>query len=275
MDALALTNLRKTYGPLAAVDDLTFSVPRGETFALLGPNGAGKSTAIEICEGHRRATSGEVRILGQDPAHPTPAWLAKIGIVLQSGSLPDTATVAELIRHHAGFYPNPLAPDDVIDAVGLTSKAGSRLSKLSGGQRRRVDVALGIIGRPELLFLDEPTTGFDPEARREFWGLIRSLGDDGTTIVLTTHYLDEAEHLADRAGVIAAGRLVYLGSLSELGATHTSTVTWTDAAGRHHAHSTQSPARFIREHFTTEPHDLTVTKPTLEERYLTLIGAVA
>jgi len=172
---------------------------------LLGPNGAGKSTTIEILEGYRDRSSGEASVLGVDPGKGGTAWRARLGIVLQSTGESGNVTVREQLSHFAGFYPNPRSVDEVIAAVGLESKAGTLIRKLSGGQQRRVDVALGIIGNPELLFLDEPTTGFDPEARRQFWQLIRGLKHNGTTILLTTHYLDEAAQLGDRAGIIAAG----------------------------------------------------------------------
>jgi ABC-2 type transport system ATP-binding protein len=189
---IEVRDLRKTYGAMVAVDGVSFDIHRGETFALLGPNGAGKSTTIEILEGYRRRSSGEVRVLGVDPGRGGLDWKARLGIVLQSSGESGNVTVGEQLRHFAALYPNPRSVDEVIAAVGLESKAGVLIRKLSGGQRRRVDVAVGIIGAPELLFLDEPTTGFDPEARRNFWQLIRTLQSEGTTILLTTHYLDEA-----------------------------------------------------------------------------------
>src|SRR4029453_9365155 len=198
--AIRATGLRKTYARRAAVDGLDLEVHRGEVFSLLGPNGAGKSTTVEILEGYRSRDGGDVSVLGQDPARATAEWKSRIGIVLQR--VDDLAqsselTVREWVGATAAYFPDPLAPDEAIELVGLAEKRDARASSLSGGQRRRLDVALGIVGRPELLFLDEPTTGFDPEARRQFWGLIESLADAGTTILLTTHYLDEAEHLAD------------------------------------------------------------------------------
>ncbi len=203
--AVQVRELRKQYGQKTAVDGVSFDIRPGETFALLGPNGAGKSTTIEILEGYRSRTGGEVSVLGTDPAKGGLDWKARLGIVLQSTGETGLVTVAEQLKHFAGFYPNPRDVDEVIAAVGLEPQAKTRIAKLSGGQQRRVDVALGIIGRPELLFLDEPTTGFDPEARRHFWQVIRGLKAEGTTILLTTHYLDEAAQLADRAGVIAGG----------------------------------------------------------------------
>ena len=208
--AISVRGLRKAYGDNVAVAGVDLDVHRGEVFALLGPNGAGKTTTVEILEGYRRRDAGEVAVLGVDPAQPGDAGLARprVGIVLQGTGEFDELTVAEVVRHFSGFYPDADDPAKVIERVGLAAKAKARTHTLSGGQKRRLDVALGIIGRPELLFLDEPTTGFDPEARREFWELIRDLAAAGTTIVLTTHYLDEAESLADRVGVIAGGRLV-------------------------------------------------------------------
>jgi ABC-2 type transport system ATP-binding protein len=183
---VSVRNLRKNYGAFVALDGVSFDIERGETFALLGPNGAGKSTTIEILEGYRDRSSGEVSVLGVDPQHGGLGWKARLGIALQSSGESGNVTVREQLAHFARLYPNSHDVDEVIAAVGLTEKARTRIKALSGGQRRRVDVALGLIGRPELLFLDEPTTGFDPEARREFWELIRSLKRDGTTILLTS-----------------------------------------------------------------------------------------
>src|SRR5689334_11359559 len=199
--AIEVRGLRKVYGDNVAVDGVDLTVAAGEIFALLGPNGAGKTTTVEILEGYRRRDAGDVRVLGVDPAVEDAAarrWRQRVGIVLQGTGEFDELTVGEVVRHFARFYPEPDDPAKVIDRVGLTEKTGSRTHTLSGGQKRRLDVALGIVGRPELLFLDEPTTGFDPEARRDFWGLIRDLRAAGTTIVLATHYLEEAEALADR-----------------------------------------------------------------------------
>src|SRR3954454_9046199 len=217
MTVIEVKGLRKTYRGHEAVRGIDLSVPGGEVFALLGPNGAGKTTTVEILEGHRRRDGGEVRVLGADPGTAGRDWRARIGIVLQDADDAADLTVAEMVRHVAGFYPAPRPADDVMDLVGLTEKRGSRIRTLSGGQRRRVDVALGIVGRPELLFLDEPTTGFDPEARRRFWQLIRTLAGEGTTILLTTHYLDEAEALAVRLAVIVDGRIVAEGTPATLG----------------------------------------------------------
>ncbi len=185
--AVWVRNLGKSYGAVTAVDGIDLDISRGEVFALLGPNGAGKTTTVEILEGFRHRDRGTVAVLGQDPARPSRTWRARIGIVLQPASAGPELTVLEMVRHFAGFYPEPRPPAEVVDLVGLTGKSKARVASLSGGQARRLDVALGIVGRPELLFLDEPTTGFDPEARRQFWGLIAQLRADGVTIVLTTH----------------------------------------------------------------------------------------
>ena len=269
-------DLRKSYGSFTAVDGITFDIARGETFALLGPNGAGKSTTIEILEGYRDRTGGEVSVLGVDPQHGGLDWKARLGIVLQSGGESGNVTVREQLAHFAKFYPNPRDVDDTIAAVGLTEKAKTRIKALSGGQRRRVDVALGVIGRPELLFLDEPTTGFDPEARREFWELIRSLKRDGTTILLTTHYLDEAAQLGDRAGVIAGGKLIALGGIDELGGADARVpiVRWRDASGAHEEKTTE-PASVVARLFAStgrEPEGLEVIRPGLEDIYLGLVA---
>ena len=207
---VSIRGLVKRYGDHVAVDGLDLDIHRGEVFALLGPNGAGKTTTVEVLEGHRRADAGEVSVLGEDPGSAGQAWRSRIGIVSQTSKESPELTVEEMVRHFAAYYPSPRDPDEVIASVGLEEKRRARAAKLSGGQRRRLDVALGMVGDPELLFLDEPTTGFDPEARRQFWQLVRDLRTGGTTILLTTHYLDEAEQLADRVGVIARGRLVAL-----------------------------------------------------------------
>jgi ABC-2 type transport system ATP-binding protein len=274
--AIHVRGLRKSYGDVAAVADVDLDIPHGEIFALLGPNGAGKTTTVEILEGYRRRDAGEVRVLGVDPAQADDAWRARIGLVLQSTGEFEDLTVGEVIHHFARYYPDPADPDEVIARVGLTEKASARTHTLSGGQKRRLDVGLGIIGRPELLFLDEPTTGFDPEARREFWDLIRDLSGAGTTILLTTHYLEEAEALADRVGVIAAGRLVAVAPPADLGdrASAPATVSWRDGDGTARSVRTDTPAaqvaKLVGEY--GEPAGLTVTRPTLEDVYLEMIG---
>ena len=216
MPAIEVRDLRKEYGDVRAVDGLGFHVATGEVYALLGENGAGKSTVVEILEGHRTATSGVVEVLGVDPAHAGRDFRDRIGIVLQSSGVEAEFSVREVIELYGGCYRNARPLDEVVALVGLEEKVDARVGSLSGGQRRRVDLALGIVGRPELLFLDEPTTGFDPSARRRSWDLIEALGEDGTTVLLTTHYLDEAEHLADRVGVLSAGRMIAEGSPDEL-----------------------------------------------------------
>ena len=275
--AVRIRGLRKAYGAVTAVDGIDLDIARGETFALLGPNGAGKSTTIEILEGYRIRTSGEVSVLGVDPVHGDLDWKSRLGVVLQSATESGVFTVREQLAHFARFYPNPRDVEEVIAAVGLESKARTRLSKLSGGQRRRVDVALGIIGRPELLFLDEPTTGFDPEARREFWELIRRLKSEGTTILLTTHYLDEAAQLGDRAGIIAGGRLVDVGPVDTLGGheARIPLVRWLDPDGTPREVRTERPAELVASlaRLGTEPDRLEVIRPSLEDIYLRLVHA--
>ena len=279
MDSFAsvrVRGLRKSYGDTAAVDGVDLDIHHGEVFALLGPNGAGKTTTVEILEGYRKRDGGEVAVLGTDPSEGGREWRSRIGIVLQSNADASELSVRETIRHFAAYYPSPKDPDEVIESVGLTEKAGARLRQLSGGQRRRVDVALGIVGNPELIFLDEPTTGFDPEARRQFWKLISGLAHSGTTILLTTHYLDEAEALANRVGVIAAGRIRAIDAPAELGgrATAKATVSWLAADGRRSV-PTDTPVRVVTElaaQFGGEVPELTVTRPSLEDIYLAMIG---
>ena len=272
---IEVRDLRKDYGGFSAVDGISFDIRRGETFALLGPNGAGKSTTIEILEGYRHRTSGEVHVLGVDPQRGGLDWKARLGIVLQSTGEAGNFTVRELLAEFAGYYPHPRDIDEVIAAVGLEQKQRSRAGKLSGGQQRRLDVALGIIGRPEMLFLDEPTTGFDPEARRQFWDLIRSLKAEGTSILLTTHYLDEAAQLGDRAAVIVGGRIAAIGEIDEIGGpdARTPMVRWLDSAGVRHETRTATPGALVAElqGASGEPHALEVVRPTLEDIYLGLI----
>ncbi|MFF1610073.1 ABC transporter ATP-binding protein [Amycolatopsis sp. NPDC058278] len=273
--AVSVRGLRKQYPGHLAVAGLDLEIAQGEVFSLLGPNGAGKTTTVEILEGHRRRTAGEVTVLGEDPGKAGRAWRARLGIVLQTATDAAELSVAETVRHFAKYYPDPRDPDEVIEKVGLTEKAGTRIKALSGGQRRRVDVALGIIGRPELLFLDEPTTGFDPEARRQFWALISDLAAEGTTILLTTHYLDEAEALADRVAVIARGEIVAQDTPQNLGgrAAAEATVRWIDERGEH-VERTAYPTKLVTELSAGggELAGLTVTRPSLEDIYLDLIG---
>jgi ABC-2 type transport system ATP-binding protein len=207
-DVVVVRGLTKRYGDVRAVDDVGFTIAAGEVFALLGPNGAGKTTTVEILEGHRDRDAGEVSVVGFDPATGGRPYRERIGIVLQDAGFDEEFSVRELVTMYAGLYPRCRDVDAVIDAVGLSDKAGARTKVLSGGQRRRLDLALGVVGDPELLFLDEPTTGFDPSARRRAWELIGSLREAGTTVLLTTHYMEEAEVLADRVAVMAEGRLI-------------------------------------------------------------------
>ncbi|MFO7691255.1 MAG: ABC transporter ATP-binding protein [Cryobacterium sp.] len=270
-------DLRKSYGRFEVLRGVSFDIEQGETFALLGPNGAGKSTLIEILEGYRARSGGEVTVLGVDPHQGDLAWKARLGIVSQSGAESGSATVTEQLRHFARFYPHARDVSEVIDAAGLREKAKTRISKLSGGQRRRVDVALGIIGRPDLLFLDEPTTGFDPEARRQFWGVIGGLKAEGATILLTTHDLDEAAHLGDRAGIIADGELIDTGTIDEIGGRQARVplVRWRDDTGARRVERTPEPARFVArlvaDRNGAEPDDLDIVRPTLEDVYLDLV----
>jgi ABC-2 type transport system ATP-binding protein len=217
MPAVVVEELRKSYGSLWAVDGLSFTIEAGEIFALLGPNGAGKTTTVEILEGHRARTSGTVSVLGHDPQTGGRDYRERVGIVLQEAGFDEDFTPRELVSLYARLYPRQLGVDDVLELVGLEEKRDARVKTLSGGQRRRLDLALGLVGDPDLLFLDEPTTGFDPTARRKAWELVENLRGLGKTVLLTTHYLDEAEHLADRVAVIIRGRLVAIGTPDELG----------------------------------------------------------
>ncbi|WP_086662683.1 ABC transporter ATP-binding protein [Lentzea kentuckyensis] len=273
MNAIRVRGLRKAYKGHQAVAGVDLDVARGEVFAVLGPNGAGKTTSVEILEGHRDRDGGEVSVLGVDPAKGGREWRSKLGIVLQSATDAATLTVREAVQHYAKYYADPRDPEEIIDLVGLTEKAKARAGTLSGGQRRRLDVALGIIGRPELVFLDEPTTGFDPEARRQFWGLIKLLAAEGTTILLTTHYLDEAEALADRVAVLAGGKIVAEGTPQTLGgrAHADATVRWLSDRGYTEI-KTSEPTKAIAELSRDgELAELTVTRPSLEDVYLELI----
>jgi ABC-2 type transport system ATP-binding protein len=219
MPAISVKALCKSYGELRAVDDVSFLVERGQVFALLGPNGAGKTTAIEILEGFLRRDGGEVQVLGVDPGHRRQQrWLrTRIGVVLQELAVEPFFTVRQVLERNSGFYPDPRPIDEVIELVGLSEKAGTKIKRLSGGQQRRLDIGLGIIGNPELLFLDEPTTGLDPAARRTTWDLIRALSSEGTTVVLSSHYMDEVEALAQSVAVLARGRIVASGPPSSIG----------------------------------------------------------
>jgi len=276
---IEVKGLVKRYDDFTAVAGIDLAIEAGEIFALLGPNGAGKTTTVEILAGFRAPDSGTVSVLGFDPATKGDAgraWRNRIGIVLQTASDAGSFKVREIVKHFSNFYANPRDVDQVIEAVGLTEKQNSLVLELSGGQRRRLDVALGIIGNPELLFLDEPTTGFDPEARRAFWSLIRDLKAGGTTILLTTHYLDEAEELADRVAVITAGKIIEVSTPALLGGRSTSkaTVSWLGDSGLESEESDNPTAVVTRlaAQFGGEIPELVITRPTLEDTYLKMIG---
>ena len=279
MSLIEVKDLKKSYGDVHAVRGVDLEIAHGEIFSLLGPNGAGKTTTVEILEGFRTRDSGTVSVLGFDPqtrGHESRIWRNRIGIVLQSSADAGDLTVLETIDHFSGYYSNPRNVDEVIHSVGLEEKENALIRTLSGGQRRRLDVALGIIGNPELLFLDEPTTGFDPEARRSFWGLIQNLRSGGTTIVLTTHYLDEAEALADRVAVINNGVIIEVSTPAELGgrATSQATVTWRDGETVKSQRS-DNPTELVTKlssHFGGEVPELVVSRPSLEDIYLEMIG---
>lgn len=273
--AISVDDLTKTYGNLPAVNGISFDVNYGETFVILGPNGAGKSTTIEILEGFRKRSSGEVQVLGEDPARADRKFRSRIGIVQQSAGDLGRLSVREIISHFASLYPNPRPVEQVLAAVGLEAKSNEPVRKLSGGQQHRVDVALGLIGNPEVLFLDEPTTGFDPEVRRQFWEVIRGLKSEGMTIVLTTHYLDEAEELGDRGLVIVGGQVAADGEISQLGGpgARIPEVTWVEN-GQLQITKSEHPAWFIGElsqRLGAEPQGLQVRIPDLEQIYLGIL----
>jgi len=281
MSLIEVKGLKKSYGDVHAVRGVDLEIAQGEIFSLLGPNGAGKTTTVEILEGFRTRDAGSVSVLGFDPqtrGHESRISRNRIGIVLQSSSDAGDLTVIETIKHFSGYYSNPRNVDEVIHSVGLKEKEGALIRNLSGGQRRRLDVALGIIGNPELLFLDEPTTGFDPEARRAFWALIQQLRSDGTTILLTTHYLDEAEALADRVAVINSGVIIEVSTPADLGgrATSQATVQWRDGDSIK-SEKTDNPTALVSSlssTFNGEIPELIVTRPSLEDIYLEMIGGV-
>jgi len=279
MSLIEVKDLTKSYGDVHAVRGIDLNIEQGEIFSILGPNGAGKTTTVEILEGFRTRDSGTVSVLGFDPnsrGHQSREWRNRIGIVLQTSGDAGDLTVFETINHFHGYYSNPREVDEVINSVGLKEKEDALIRNLSGGQRRRLDVALGIIGNPELIFLDEPTTGFDPEARRAFWSLIKSLRSDGATIVLTTHYLDEAEALADRVAVINKGVIAEISTPTELGgrATSQATVQWRDG-NQIKSEKTENPTAVVAAlsaHFNGEIPELVVTRPSLEDIYIEMIG---
>jgi len=281
MSLIEVKGLTKNYGDVHAVRGIDLNIEQGEIFSILGPNGAGKTTTVEILEGFRTRDSGRVSVLGFDPntrGHQSREWRNRIGIVLQTSGDAGDLTVFETINHFHGYYSKPRDVDEVINSVGLKEKEHSLIRNLSGGQRRRLDVALGIIGNPELIFLDEPTTGFDPEARRAFWSLIKNLRSDGATIVLTTHYLDEAEALADRVAVINRGVIVEISTPTDLGgrATSQATVQWRDG-DQIKSEKTDNPTAVVSSlaaRFNGEIPELVVTRPSLEDIYLEMIGGV-
>jgi ABC-2 type transport system ATP-binding protein len=274
--AIEVRDLRKSYGSLEALRGISFEVRRGEVFGLLGPNGAGKTTCVEILEGYRERSGGDVTVLGIDPASRDRDFRARIGIVLQSSGFYPRATVRESVELMAKPYPHPRDPAETIRLVGLEEKADARLKTLSGGQQRRLDLALALVGDPELIFLDEPTTGFDPAARRAAWDVIRSLKALGKTVVLTTHYLDEAQSLSDRVAIVQGGRIVAHGAPSELTrASRTYRIAYTRDADRIEI-DTDDPTEVLHR-LTSEAlargerlEDLTVTRPSLEDVYLEL-----
>lgn len=297
--AIRVRGLRKAYGAFEAVRGIDLDVARGEVFALLGPNGAGKTTTVEILEGYRARSAGEVDVLGYDPARHEQALKQRIGIVLQSTGVERYLTVEETLDMYRGYFPDPLRTDDVLDVVGLREQRGVRVKRLSGGQQRRLDVAVGLIGNPELLFLDEPTTGFDPSARRQAWEMVRSLRAMGKTVFLTTHYMDEAQYLADRVAIIARGQVVAEGPPAALmgGEEAVTSVRFRPPEGAQGwpdlvpegvrsedgtvviETSTPTAVLFALTRWAVgqsiELGELTVARPSLEDVYLQLVGADA
>lgn len=295
MPVIEVRDLVKHYGAVKAVDGVAISVEAGEVFALLGPNGAGKSTVVEILEGHRTKTSGFVSVLGYDPAEAERSYRERIGIVLQETAVEQRLTVAEVIDVYGSMYSNRRQTGDLIELVGLEEKADSRIKALSGGQRRRLELALGIVGDPELIFLDEPTTGFDPSARRQAWSIIENLTALGKTVLLTTHYMDEAQHLADRVAVITKGKIVAEGTPETLGGRESATTLITFQMNGEPIEGLPSDGVTLSEngrvtvrslHPTSDLHRITgwaierdveldglsVTRPSLEDIYLELTG---
>ena len=273
---VSVNGLRKSYGEFEALKGVGFELRAGEVFGLLGPNGAGKTTTVEILEGYRPRDGGEVEVLGADPATAGLDWRARIGVVLQSSAMYENLTVAESLDQFAGYYERPRPTDEVIALIGLEEKRDDRVRRLSGGQRRRLDLGLALIGDPELIFLDEPTTGFDPGARRRAWETIRSLSALGKTILLTTHYLDEVEQLADRVAVLREGRIVAAGTVQELTQSTPATEIRYRENGREVVVRTEEPTRVLHEltaralEHGNELPGLEVRRPSLEEVYLSL-----
>ncbi len=281
--AILVRDLHKSYGDVEAVRGIDFEVARGEVFGLLGPNGAGKTTTVEVLEGYRDRSSGIVSVLGHDPAGRPRALRDRVGIVLQSSGVYRHVTVHEIVTHWAGFYPTPRNVDEVIDLAGLHESVDVRSRKLSGGQARRLDFALALIGDPELIFLDEPTTGFDPAARRAAWETIRALADLGKTVLLTTHYLDEAQALCDRVAIVKDGRVLAVGAPAALGVGASSRyrVSWRDEAGEAQTRETDDPTALLHQLTSAALargvglDDLSVTRPSLEDVYLELTAEAA
>ena len=280
--AILVRDLRKAYGENEAVRGIDFEVQRGEVFGLLGPNGAGKTTTVEILEGYRTRSDGIVSVLGHDPGRRPIELRQQVGIVLQSSGMYRHVTVREAIAHWARLYPHPRDVDEVIALAGLDGKQDAQIRTLSGGQARRVDFALALIGDPELVFLDEPTTGFDPAARRAAWEVIRQLADLGKTILLTTHYLDEAQALADRVAIIKGGRILAEGAPGELGANASRyRVVWRDEHGELQDRQTEDPTALLHQLTSAalargeQVRDLSVSRPSLEDVYLELTAEEA
>jgi ABC-2 type transport system ATP-binding protein len=280
--AILVRDLHKRYGENEAIRGIDFEVAAGEVFGLLGPNGAGKTTTVEILEGYRARTSGIASVLGHDPEQRSRELRSRVGIVLQSTGMYRHIAVREAIEHWARFYPSPRDVDEVLGLAGLTEKSGAYTRTLSGGQLRRLDFALALIGDPELIFLDEPTTGFDPAARRAAWDVIRSLQDLGKTVLLTTHYLDEAQALCDRVAIVKEGRIVAEGPPASLGAASSRyRVTWRDEHGELVTRETEDPTALLHQLTSAalargeRLRDLSVSRPTLEDVYLQLTAAEA
>jgi ABC-2 type transport system ATP-binding protein len=276
VSAIAVRDLRKSYGPYEALRGVSFEIEEGEVFGLLGPNGAGKTTTIEILEGYRTRDGGEVDVLGFDPERAASVFRERIGVVLQQSQLWPNLTVAETHRMFAGYYEHPRDVDEVIALVGITEKRDARVKTLSGGQKRRLDLGVALVGDPDLVFLDEPTTGFDPAARRAAWDMIRSLRSLGKTILLTTHYLDEAEQLADRLAVLREGVIIQEGTPAELTGGTSETEVRYRKDGREVVVRTTDPTKLLHE-LTAEAlaegrelEGLSVRRPTLEDVYLSL-----
>ncbi len=275
-NAISVSGLRKSYDGVEAVRGIDFEVATGEVFGLLGPNGAGKTTTVEILEGYRKRDAGDVQVLGFDPARRERAFRSRIGVVLQASELWPNLTASETVRMFAGYYPRSLPADEVVRLVGLEEKADARAKTLSGGQKRRLDLALALVGDPDLVFMDEPTTGFDPQARRAAWEMISRLRALGKTILLTTHYLDEAQRLADRVGVLREGLIVKIGTPSELVGSQLTEIRYREG-GEAVVQSTDSPTRLLNELTTQalaegrELEEIEVRRASLEDVYLDLL----